>query len=220
MCSLCCTDFAAILFNFFFERRSREINGGEANDDAAANDETARGASSTHTSIEDQGMATSSGYDYEVFLSFRGPDTRSSFSDFLYTSLKDAGIRAFKDDEDLRKGEEFDPELLQAINQSKISIPIFSKGYASSVWCLKELVQMVKCQKTRRQKIMPIFYDVAPSEVRYQTGGYGEAFLLHENKKSHGNKKRYDEETMGGWKAALSAVGKLDGWDLHSMPNR
>ncbi|XP_056172864.1 disease resistance protein L6-like isoform X2 [Syzygium oleosum] len=178
------------------------------------NDGTAGGASSTHTSTEGQGMDTSSGYDYEVFLSFRGPDTRAGFTDFLYTSLKDAGIRAFKDDEDLRKGEEFAPELLQAINQSKISIPIFSKGYASSVWCLKEVVQMVQCQKKSGQKIMPIFYDVAPSEVRYQTEGYAKAFLAHENK------KRHDEKTMQEWKDALSAVGAINGWDLHSEKNR
>ncbi|KAL3727521.1 hypothetical protein ACJRO7_032283 [Eucalyptus globulus] len=155
-------------------------------------------------------MAYSSRYEYEVFLSFRGEDTRTSFTDFLYTSMIDAGIRVYKDDEELCKGENFGLELLRAINQSKISIPIFSKGYASSVWCLKELVQMVECQKTRGQKIMPIFYDVAPSEVRHQIGRYGEAFLTHENK------KRYDEETMRKWKAALTTVGELDGWEKNA----
>ncbi|XP_056172662.1 disease resistance protein RPV1-like isoform X2 [Syzygium oleosum] len=178
------------------------------------NDGAARGASSSHTSTEGHEMATLSGYDYEVFLSFRGPDTRERFTDFLNTSLKDVGIRTFKDDEDLRKGEEFGPELLQAINQSKISIPIFSKGYASSVWCLKELVQMVECQKTGRQKIMPIFYDVDPLEVRYQTGGYGEAFLSHEKK------QRFDEEAMRQRKAALKEVSFLNGWNLHSKTDR
>ncbi|XP_048133872.1 disease resistance protein L6-like [Rhodamnia argentea] len=189
--------------------RSREIDGVEANDDAAANDETTRGASSAHTSTEGQGLAPSSGYDYEVFLSFRGPDTRAAFTDFLYTRMKDAGIRVYKDDEELRVGEEFAPELLQAVNQSKISIPIFSKGYPSSVWCLKEVAQMVECQKISGQKIMPIFYDVAPSEVRHQTGGYGEAF------RSHKNKKRHDEKTMQEWKDALTAVGAINGWNLH-----
>ncbi|XP_056174260.1 disease resistance protein RPV1-like [Syzygium oleosum] len=209
--SLAAPVFAAMLFIFFLKRRSREINGGGANNNAAANDETAGGASSSRTSTEGrQGMATSSGYDYEVFLSFNGSDTRAGFTDFLYTSLDNAGIRTFKDDKELGVGEEFAPELLQAINQSRISIPIFSKGYASSVWCLKELVQMVECQKTGRQKIIPIFYDVAPSEVRHQTEGYAKAFLAHENK------KRHDEKTIQGWKDALSAVGAINGWDLHS----
>ncbi|KAK3417769.1 hypothetical protein EUGRSUZ_H03723 [Eucalyptus grandis] len=159
-------------------------------------------------------MVNSSRYEYEVFLSFRGKDTRIGFTSFLHTRMMDAGIRVYKDDKEIPKGKKFGPELLQAINQSKISIPIFSKGYAFSVWCLNELVQMVECQKTRGQMIMPIFYDVAPSEVRHQTGGYGKAFLSHERK------KRYDEETMRQWKAALNAVGAIHGWDLHNMPNR
>ncbi|XP_039156065.1 disease resistance protein RPV1-like [Eucalyptus grandis] len=183
---------------------------GEANNNAAANHGTAGGASSTHPSTEGQGRATSLGYDYEVFLSFHGPDTRPGFTDFLYTNLDDAGIRTFKDDKELRVGEEFAPELLEAIKQSKISIPIFSKGYASSPWCLKELVQMVDCQQVGRQTIMPIFYDVAPSEVRYQNEGYAKAFLSHEEK------GRYSEETISQWKAALNVVGAINGWDLHN----
>ncbi|KAK3417820.1 hypothetical protein EUGRSUZ_H03796 [Eucalyptus grandis] len=178
------------------------------------NDGTARGASSTHASTEGQEVATSSGYDYEVFLSFRGPDTRVGFIDFLYTSMIDMGIRAYKDDEDLPKGEEFGPKLLQAIEQSKILMPIFSNGYASSVWCLKELVKMVECQKTKGQKIMPIFYDVAPLEVQHQTGNYGEAFRSHERK------RRHDEKTVQEWKDALTVVGQINGWNLQSMPNR
>ncbi|KAF8034764.1 hypothetical protein BT93_C0930 [Corymbia citriodora subsp. variegata] len=152
----------------------------------------------------------SSGYDYDVFLSFRGPDTRLGITNFLYTRLLGARIHTFKDDEELRVGEEFGPELLKAISQSKIAIPIFSKGYASSKWCLNELVQIVECSKTRRQKIMPIFYDVTPAEVRHQIGSYEEAFLLHKEKfRTNVNK----------WKAALNHVANLNGWD-NSKKNR
>lgn len=58
-------------------------------------------------------------FEYEVFLSFRGPDTRRGFADYLYTSLIDAGVRTFRDNEELRIGEEIGPELLGAIEQSK-----------------------------------------------------------------------------------------------------
>ncbi|KAK3430278.1 hypothetical protein EUGRSUZ_E01810 [Eucalyptus grandis] len=154
------------------------------------------------------------GYDYEVFLSFRGPDTCNDITDYLHTSMIDAGIRAYIDDEELRIGEEISGQLLQAIEQSKISIPIFSKGYADSTWCLRELVKMVESKNTRRHKIMPIFYNVAPSEVKYQTDHYGNAIV------SHANKKRFDDETIDNWKAALNEVGALQGWDFQSMPNR
>ncbi|XP_039165472.1 disease resistance protein RUN1 [Eucalyptus grandis] len=152
----------------------------------------------------------SSGYDYDVFLSFRGRDTRSGITNFLYTRLLGARIHTFKDDEELRVGEEFGPELLTAISQSKIAIPIFSKGYASSKWCLNELVQMVECSKTRRQKIMPIFYDVTPAEVRHQIGSYEEAFLSHKEKFGANVDK---------WKAALNHVANLNGW-VNSKENR
>lgn len=147
-------------------------------------------------------------------MSFRGPDTRAGFTDFLYVSLIDAGIHAYRDDEELRVGKEIGPELLRAIKQSRISIPIFSKRYASSKWCLEELVQMVECNKTMGQKIMPIFYDVEPSEVRHQTGGYEQAFIEHESKEG------YSGGSINQWKATLSEVGALKGWDLQSMPNR
>ncbi|OWM68473.1 hypothetical protein CDL15_Pgr024613 [Punica granatum] len=81
----------------------------------------------------------SHGRGYEVFLSFRGPDTRKVFADFLYLSLKDAGVDAFRDSDELHVGEDIGPELLDRIERSKISIPIFSENYASSKWCLREI---------------------------------------------------------------------------------
>uniref|UniRef100_A0A2N9FER5 TIR domain-containing protein n=1 Tax=Fagus sylvatica TaxID=28930 RepID=A0A2N9FER5_FAGSY len=83
-----------------------------------------------------------SGGEYEVFLSFRGKDTRKSFTDYLFHDLDYEGIRTFRDDEELRVGEEIGPALLKAIEESKISIPIFSRDYASSKWCLRELAKM------------------------------------------------------------------------------
>ncbi|CAL1372858.1 unnamed protein product [Linum trigynum] len=63
--------------------------------------------------------------EYEVFLSFRGPDVRNTFADHLYTFLSRSKIRTFRDNEELHKGEEISPGLLRAIGESKIYIPIF-----------------------------------------------------------------------------------------------
>ncbi|KAK3419276.1 hypothetical protein EUGRSUZ_J01303 [Eucalyptus grandis] len=145
---------------------------------------------------------------YEVFLSFRGSDTRNDIADYLYHSLTNVGIRAFRDDEQLHVGKEIGPELLQAIKQSKISIPIFSERYAESEWCLMELVQMVECKEKWGQEIMQIFYDVKPSEVRDQIASYGKAI------RSHITKQLYTDETIQNWKAALNKVGSLKGWKL------
>ncbi|KAL3753399.1 hypothetical protein ACJRO7_000745 [Eucalyptus globulus] len=210
--------FAALLFNNFWKRSAgRLASEDRADKDAAVHNGTAAGGPALDTDTapdEKRTAASSSGYDYEVFLSFRGPDTRVGITNFLYTSLVDKGIRTYRDDKDLPCGQVVGPELLKAIHQSKISIPIFSKGYATSRWCLEELAHIVKCKKTRGQIIIPIFYDVTPSEVRLRTGVYVEALSLHETG------KRYSEETIREWKAALEEAANIKGYDLQSMRNR
>ncbi|XP_031380265.1 TMV resistance protein N-like [Punica granatum] len=152
------------------------------------------------------------GQEFEVFLSFRGEDNRKTFTDCLYHSLTEAGIRAFRDNEELHVGEEIGTKLMRSIKQSKICIPIFSKGYASSKWCLKEVTEMVKCMKEATEHlIMPIFLDVTPDEVQHQTGCYAEAFCRHE--------KKYDLETVQGWRDALKEIVKLKGLELSEVAN-
>ena len=69
---------------------------------------------------------------YDVFLSFRGEDTRKNFTDHLYTTLTQKGIITFRDDKNLNRGEPISPELLKAIEESMFAIVILSKNYASS----------------------------------------------------------------------------------------
>ncbi|XP_059645478.1 disease resistance protein L6-like [Cornus florida] len=146
---------------------------------------------------------------YEVFLSFRGPDTRLGFTDFLYTSLIKSGVRAFRDDEELRKGTKIGPELNRAIRDSRISIPIFSATYAESEWCLRELELMLECNRSSGQLILPIFYHVTPKEVKHQPAGstYEKAF---KKLKESG----FSDEAIEQWKKALNEAAHLTGWEL------
>nr|AAB47618.1 rust resistance protein M [Linum usitatissimum] len=145
--------------------------------------------------------------EYDVFLSFRGPDTRYQITDILYRFLCRSKIHTFKDDDELHKGEEIKVNLLRAIDQSKIYVPIISRGYADSKWCLMELAKIVRHQKLdTRQIIIPIFYMVDPKDVRHQTGPYRKAFQKHST--------RYDEMTIRSWKNALNEVGALKGWHV------
>ena len=41
---------------------------------------------------------------YDVFLSFRGEDTRNNFTDHLYVVLQRKYILTFRDEEELEKG--------------------------------------------------------------------------------------------------------------------
>ncbi|BBG92760.1 Putative disease resistance TIR-NBS-LRR class protein [Prunus dulcis] len=143
---------------------------------------------------------------YEVFLSFRGEDTRRGFTDYLYKQLDWRGIRTFRDDPDLQRGADINPELLTAIEQSRFAIIVLSTNYASSSWCLRELTHIVQSMK-EKERIFPIFYDVDPSDVRHQRGSFGTALINHERNCGE------DREEVLEWRNALKKVADLAGWN-------
>ena len=140
---------------------------------------------------------------FDVFLSFRGEDTRLGFISHLYNALRQRGISTFIDD-NLKKGEEISIGLLKIIENSMISIIVFSENYASSIWCLDELVKIVECKKNE-QLVRPIFYNVNPSEVRNQKGKFGEALTKHEEKLN-------DNKKVQTWRESLYEAANISGW--------
>jgi hypothetical protein len=118
---------------------------------------------------------------WDVFLSFRGEDTRKTFTAHLCAALRQKGIHTFMDDR-LRSGLEISPALVKAIEESQISIIVLSKSYASSRWCLDELIKILECRETGGQQVLPLFYDVDPLEVRHQTNSVGEGFAKLEKR--------------------------------------
>ena len=143
---------------------------------------------------------------YDVFLSFRGMDTRNTFTDHLYAALQRSGIFTFRDNERLERGKSISPELLKAIEESRISIVILSRNYASSTWCLDELVKIIQCMKVMGMTVLPIFYDMDPSDVRKQMGTFAQAFTEHEEH------LKDNMEKVQTWRATLSEVANLSGW--------
>jgi hypothetical protein len=152
-------------------------------------------------------------WDYDVFLSFRGEDTHKNFTDHLYSALVQLRIRTFRDDEELQRGENISSELRNTIQRSRFSIVVFSKGYASSKWCLDELAEIVHYKKIIGSSLLSVFYHVDPTDVRNQTGTFAEAFARHE--------KRFqtDMERVQRWRAALTEATNCSGWDLKSIAN-
>ncbi|GKA10956.1 NB-ARC domains-containing protein [Tanacetum coccineum] len=149
---------------------------------------------------------------YDVFVSFRGDDIRKNFMDHLFNDFKQKGIHAFRDDNELPKGEEISRHLYEAIEESRFLIVVFSKNYASSTWCLRELVKILKCKQMENPKyeVRIIFYDAKPDMVRKQKRSYAEAFSKH---------KVLNRTEVGNWKEALSMATDLSGWDLQDMTN-
>ncbi|XP_028791380.1 TMV resistance protein N-like [Neltuma alba] len=152
--------------------------------------------------------SSSSSWTYDLFLSFRGEDTRDGFTSELYSALGRSGIHAFMDDEGVERGEEISASLLQAIERSRIALVILSPDYASSRWCLDELVNIIECRRSAAQVVIPIFYNTDPSHVRKQTGTYGEAMKRHEQRLGGGGDHRVLR-----WRLALTEISNLSGFD-------
>ncbi|KAG2668409.1 hypothetical protein I3760_15G159300 [Carya illinoinensis] len=145
---------------------------------------------------------------YDVFLSFRGEDTRYTFIAHLYHALIQKGICTYLDEDELRRGDEISPALLQAIESSRTSIIILSTNYASSTWCLDELLKILECKELKQQRVLPVFYHVDPSEVRHQRESFGEALAKHAAEKLNVDMK------LQPWKEALREVVNLSGYHL------
>ncbi|RVW60011.1 TMV resistance protein N [Vitis vinifera] len=83
------------------------------------------------------------------FRSFRGEDTRNSFTAHLYKELCTKGINTFIDNDKLERGDVIASALVAAIENSKFSVIVLSENYASSRWCLEELVKILECMRTK-----------------------------------------------------------------------
>ncbi|XP_057989607.1 disease resistance protein RML1A [Hevea brasiliensis] len=181
---------------------------------------------------------------YDVFISFRGKDVRLGFLSHLCTALQEKQINAFLDEE-LHKGEEISSALLKIIEESIVSIVIFSENYANSPWCLDELVKILECKETLGRLVLPVFYHVNPTDVQDLTGNFGKAFAiakrgeqvkgcLHKWKHAltevlranfhHAFAIVVNEEhvqdcipKVDRWKRALMEVSKVAGWDSRNF---
>ncbi|XP_017440289.2 disease resistance protein TAO1 isoform X2 [Vigna angularis] len=153
-------------------------------------------------------------FTYDVFLNFRGSDTRYGFAGNLYKALDDRGIHTFIDDKKLRGGDELAPTLVKAIQESRIAITVLSITYASSSFCLDELVYILDRADEKKLLVLPVFYNVDPSFVRHQKGSFGEALAWHEERLKADNKERLNHhmEKLEKWKMALHQVANLSGF--------
>ncbi|WJX17584.1 hypothetical protein P8452_07480 [Trifolium repens] len=142
---------------------------------------------------------------WQIFLSFRGEDTRYTFTGSLKQALSQGGFKTFMDDEGLHTGDQISPSLLNAIEASRLSIIVLSENYANSTWCLDELVKILECKKSKNQLVWPIFYKVEPSDIRHMRNSYGKYMAQHEN--TFG----INSERVQKWKSALVEVCSLSG---------
>lgn len=160
-------------------------------------DSTFLASSSTSTfTFTSHGNTNSNCYVFDVFLNHRGPDVKTGLASHIYRRLILHGLRVFFDIGEMQQGENLTPQIEGAIRTASVHVTIFSRRYAQSPWCLKELALILESGST----IIPVFYHVDPSELRWtQLGGDGEyAQALHtlgKKRTSEGN-PRHDSDTI------------------------
>ena len=142
----------------------------------------------------------------DVFLSFRGEDVGGNFISHLYKALDEREINTYIDN-NFERGEEISSANFKVIEGSTISIIVLSKNYAESKWCLDELLKILDCEESKKQIVLPIFFQVEPWEVEHQKGNFGKSFdKLGDELKDHAK--------MVKWKEALVKVAGFSGLQL------
>lgn len=140
---------------------------------------------------------------YDVFISHRGPDVKTCFVSHLHKALQKSGLRPFLDCNSIKKGANSWDIIEHAINVAEVYIPIFTKGFAQSSWCLRELHLMLKCPN---KVILPIFFHVKPSDVCFPEKSqlkYGFEIL----------RSREKEDVIKLWRQDLQRASKIYGFE-------
>ncbi|KAK9912971.1 hypothetical protein M0R45_036800 [Rubus argutus] len=81
------------------------------------------------------------------------------------------------------------------------------RDYTSSTWCLDELVMILERKSTSDHVVLPVFYDVEPSDVRKQAENLANVAKYQENQST---------EKLNGWRAALREAADLAGLVLRN----
>lgn len=168
-------------------------------------------ASTSASTADDINEKCSKYYGHDVFLNHRGPDVKMTFASHLYHRLREHGVEAFFDKQEMQEGENITAQIK---NAAAVHVAIFSPGYADSRWCLDELVDMLESKAT----IIPVFYNVRPTDLRWTDGLYAEALRKLEKKTTDDLKKpRYCPDTIEKWRKALARVSEISGFELDAF---
>ena len=100
----------------------------------------------------------------KVFISFSrrkvypdSPDAYTKAKD-LYDKLDAQGCRPWMDEKGLEYGDVLAKEIFWAIKHCDFIIPIMTGGYATSLWCLRELYYAA-LQKDPKKTIIPMLLE-------------------------------------------------------------
>ncbi|XP_031489228.1 disease resistance protein RPV1-like isoform X2 [Nymphaea colorata] len=149
--------------------------------------------------------------EFDAHVSFRRKKSskrQQRFTNLLYAAFARECIKTSREhgEDEEEGGDQEVGKVVAAVERSEVFVPIFSRSFAESSRCLMEVEKMVECKR----RILPIFFDVDPSDVRRQRGPFEQPFADHE--------KRFSKEKVKAWRDALGETGEISGHDLRNAP--
>ncbi|XP_027906265.1 disease resistance protein RPS4B-like isoform X3 [Vigna unguiculata] len=144
---------------------------------------------------------------YDVLINFTGDDIRNKFVSHLDSALSNVGFTTFLHHQNAVKP----MHIQQPIHDlCRVAIVVFTKTYSQSAWCLHQLQQIIEWHETYCRHVLPVYYEISPSDIRLQKGDFGKAFEAT----AHQTFSRQQlEHGMSRWSQALTKAANFFGWD-------
>jgi hypothetical protein len=135
-----------------------------------------------------------------VFISHRGPDTKTTFVDGLRRELP--GRRVFVD-EYMDKGVDNWATIKSTLDQARVVVLVLSPGYHESPWCLEEMRLAFEAGKETRV----IFFNTTPGQV--------DKLNLKPalRKAQQSSQLACNQDLLSKWQAALAQAKTVVAWE-------
>ncbi|XP_027905505.1 TMV resistance protein N-like [Vigna unguiculata] len=144
---------------------------------------------------------------YDVLINFNGEDIRRKFVSHLDSAFSSVGLTTFLHHQNAVESMHVQQPIL---NLCRVVIVVFTKTYSQSAWCLHQLQQIIAWHESYCRHVLPVYYEIQPSDVRLQKGDFGKAFKETAQQTFSAQQL---EDGMSRWSHALTKVASLFGWD-------
>ncbi|XP_022641631.1 disease resistance protein RLM3-like [Vigna radiata var. radiata] len=144
---------------------------------------------------------------YDVLINFNGEDIRRKFVSHLDSVLSSVGLTTFLYHQNAVESTHVQQSILDLC---RVVIVVFTKTYSESAWCLHQLQQIIQWHQTYCRHVLPVYYEIQPSDVRLQKGDFGKALKATAHQTFSAQQL---EHGMSRWSEALTKAANLFGWD-------
>ncbi|XP_047178514.1 disease resistance protein RUN1-like [Vigna umbellata] len=144
---------------------------------------------------------------YDVLINFNGEDIRRKFVSHLDSALSSFGLTTFLHHQNAVESTHVQQPILDLC---RVVIVVFTKTYSESAWCLYQLQQIIQWHQTYCRHVLPVYYEIQPSDVRFQKGDFGKAFKETAHQTFSAQQLKHG---MSRWSHALTKAANLFGWD-------